>query len=78
MLQPLREVIIHGLLLDVLSSHDPVDCLVRLVFGPVSITFIQFVPYCAVGSSVSWKPAVAEIVNLLLNIIALALLVLSV
>jgi len=48
------------------------------VFAPVSITFIQCVLHCAVRCSVSWKPAVAEVDNLLLNVIALALSILLV
>jgi len=46
--------------------------------GPSSMTFIQFVTYSVVLSSVGWKPAVVEVLNLLLNLIDSALSILLV
>jgi len=45
--------------------------------GPSLMTFIQFVMYSAVRSSVGWKPVVAEVLNLLVNLIDSASSILS-
>jgi len=46
--------------------------------GPLLITIIRFVTHAVVGSSVGWKPAVAEVLNWLLYLIDSAMSIVSV
>jgi len=78
MFKALREISINDLYLDVLRNSDPVDCFVRQEPGAIISDLIRFVSYSVVRSSVGWKPEVAEVLNLLLNLIDWALSILSV
>jgi hypothetical protein len=46
--------------------------------GPSSMSFIWVMRYAVVQSSVGWKPPVAEVMNLLLNLIHSAFYILSI